>query len=65
MCGAEPWSEGMRDEIENVMGLARVDSYGLSEVIGPGVAQEFASENGTPHGLGGSLPARDHRSRDR
>jgi len=38
--GAEPWTEGMRVEIENRMGLDAVDLYGLSEVIGPGVAQE-------------------------
>lgn len=38
--GAEPWSEGMRREIEAVLGLAAVDYYGLSEVIGPGVAAE-------------------------
>jgi phenylacetate-CoA ligase len=38
--GAEPWTEGMREEIERRMGLDAVDIYGLSEVIGPGVAQE-------------------------
>ena len=38
--GAEPWSEGMRAEIERVMGLDALDIYGLSEVMGPGVAQE-------------------------
>jgi phenylacetate-CoA ligase len=38
--GAEPWTEGMREEIEARMGLTAVDIYGLSEVIGPGVAQE-------------------------
>jgi phenylacetate-CoA ligase len=38
--GAEPWSEGMRDEIENRLGLAALNHYGLSEVIGPGVASE-------------------------
>jgi phenylacetate-CoA ligase len=38
--GAEPWTEGMREEIEHRMGLTAVDIYGLSEVIGPGVAQE-------------------------
>lgn len=41
MCGAEPWSEGMRTEIEKRMGLEAVDLYGLSEVIGPGVGQEY------------------------
>ncbi len=38
--GAEPWTEGMREEIEKRMGLDAIDIYGLSEVIGPGVAQE-------------------------
>jgi phenylacetate-CoA ligase len=38
--GAEPWTEGMREEIERRMGLVAVDIYGLSEVMGPGVAQE-------------------------
>ena len=38
--GAEPWTNSMREEIEARMGLQAVDIYGLSEVIGPGVAQE-------------------------
>ncbi|MPY78462.1 MAG: phenylacetate--CoA ligase [Actinophytocola sp.] len=38
--GAEPWTEEMRREIEERMGIDAVDIYGLSEVIGPGVAQE-------------------------
>jgi len=38
--GAEPWSEQMREEIENQLGLLAIDIYGLSEVIGPGVACE-------------------------
>ena len=38
--GAEPWSEAMRQEIERRVGLAAVDIYGLSEVMGPGVASE-------------------------
>ena len=38
--GAEPWSEAMRHEIEERMGLAALDIYGLSEVMGPGVASE-------------------------
>jgi phenylacetate-CoA ligase len=40
LCGAEPWTEGMREEIERRMGIDALDLYGLSEVIGPGVAQE-------------------------
>ncbi len=38
--GAEPWSEKMRQEIEEKLGMVAVDIYGLSEVIGPGVAME-------------------------
>ncbi|MBV8803729.1 MAG: AMP-binding protein, partial [Sinobacteraceae bacterium] len=38
--GAEPWTEGMRAEIERRMGLQAADIYGLSEVMGPGVASE-------------------------
>jgi phenylacetate-CoA ligase len=38
--GAEPWTEGMRAEIEKRMGLDALDIYGLSEIMGPGVAQE-------------------------
>ncbi|MFI6096455.1 AMP-binding protein [Lentzea sp. NPDC051213] len=40
--GAEPWTEQMRAEIEGRVALDAVDIYGLSEVIGPGVAQESA-----------------------
>ncbi len=38
--GAEPWSEDMRHEIENKLGLTAIDVYGLSEIIGPGVSIE-------------------------
>jgi phenylacetate-CoA ligase len=38
--GAEPWTEAMRAQIEDVMRLDAVDIYGLSEVMGPGVANE-------------------------
>jgi len=38
--GAEPWSEKMREEIEEKLGILAIDIYGLSEVIGPGVATE-------------------------
>jgi phenylacetate-CoA ligase len=38
--GAEPWTEAMREEIETRCGLDAVDIYGLSEVMGPGVANE-------------------------
>jgi phenylacetate-CoA ligase len=40
--GAEPWSEGMRGQIEAVLALTAVDFYGLSEIIGPGVSVECA-----------------------
>ncbi len=38
--GAEPWTEAMRAEIEDRLGIQALDLYGLSEVIGPGVGQE-------------------------
>ncbi len=38
--GAEPWTQAMRSEIETRMGIDAVDIYGLSEVVGPGVASE-------------------------
>lgn len=46
--GAEPWSEGMRREIEDAFDITAVDIYGLSEVMGPGVAQEFADTKDGP-----------------
>jgi phenylacetate-CoA ligase len=42
LLGAEPWTEAMRAEIERRMVLDAVNVYGISEVIGPGVGQEFA-----------------------
>jgi len=44
--GAEPWSEAMRKEIEKVWGMTALDIYGLSEIIGPGVAQECEGKCG-------------------
>ncbi len=38
--GAEPWGEGMRHEIERKLGIDAIDIYGLTEVMGPGVACE-------------------------
>lgn len=38
--GAEPWSNSMRDEIEKRLNILAIDIYGLSEIIGPGVASE-------------------------
>lgn len=46
--GAEPWTKAMRKEIENRIGLSAVDIYGLSEVMGPGVAQECAETKDGP-----------------
>lgn len=42
--GAEPWSEAMRGEIEANLGLDAIDIYGLSEIMGPGVAIECIEE---------------------
>jgi phenylacetate-CoA ligase len=44
--GAEPWSENMRKQIEHAMGITAIDIYGLSEVMGPGVASECVHQNG-------------------
>jgi len=44
--GAEPWSEAMRAEIEARLGLRAVDVYGLSEIMGPGVAVECEAQDG-------------------
>ena len=38
--GAEPWTDGLRREIEDALAIDAVDIYGLSEVMGPGVGQE-------------------------
>jgi phenylacetate-CoA ligase len=47
--GAEPWSNEMRAEIEARAGLDATDIYGLSEVMGPGVAQECVETKDGPH----------------
>ena len=44
--GAEPWSETMRREIESRLGVQAIDNYGLSEVMGPGVAVECPQQDG-------------------
>jgi phenylacetate-CoA ligase len=44
--GAEPWSEGMRKEIQDMLGIVATDNYGLSEVIGPGVSGECLERRG-------------------
>jgi phenylacetate-CoA ligase len=46
--GAEPWTERLREEIEHRMGLDAVDIYGLSEVMGPGVASECVESKDGP-----------------
>ncbi|GAP34739.1 phenylacetate--CoA ligase PaaK [Piscinibacter sakaiensis] len=46
--GAEPWTEAMRREIEAAAGLDAVDIYGLSEVMGPGVANECIESKDGP-----------------
>ncbi len=46
--GAEPWTEGMRAEIERRVGIDAVDIYGLSEVMGPRVACEFVESKDGP-----------------
>ncbi|MEO5698404.1 MAG: phenylacetate--CoA ligase PaaK [Burkholderiaceae bacterium] len=46
--GAEPWTEAMRREIEATAGLDAVDIYGLSEVMGPGVASECVETKDGP-----------------
>lgn len=44
--GAEPWTEGMRSRIEQRAGIKAFDIYGLSEIIGPGVATECSCQSG-------------------
>ena len=46
--GAEPWTEAMRSEIEHKAGIRAVDIYGLSEVMGPGVASECVETQDGP-----------------
>jgi phenylacetate-CoA ligase len=46
MFGAEPWTEGMRRAIESGLGCRAYDSYGLSEIVGPGVSGECEAREG-------------------
>ena len=46
--GAEPWTNSMRETIEGKLELNALDIYGLSEVMGPGVAQECAESKDGP-----------------
>ncbi len=48
--GAEPWSEAMRQELQGVLGVKAIDIYGLSEILGPGVAAECDAEQAGLHG---------------
>lgn len=48
--GAEPWSDAMRRDLENRLGLKAVDVYGLSEIMGPGVACECHEVQSGLHG---------------
>jgi phenylacetate-CoA ligase len=49
MFGAEPWTNEMRREIEARLGIDAIDIYGLSEVVGPGVACECVETKDGPH----------------
>ena len=44
--GGEPWSEGLRHEIEERLNIVATDNYGLSEIVGPGVAGECLCKKG-------------------
>ena len=44
--GAEPWSEGLREQLELRLGITALDNYGLTEVLGPGVSFECEQKNG-------------------
>jgi phenylacetate-CoA ligase len=47
--GAEPWTDAMRAQIEDLLGIRALDIYGLSEIIGPGVACETLHSGGWLH----------------
>jgi phenylacetate-CoA ligase len=48
--GAEPWSEAMRQQLQDTLGLKAIDVYGLSEILGPGVACECDAAQDGLHG---------------
>ncbi|KAA3630492.1 MAG: phenylacetate--CoA ligase [Proteobacteria bacterium] len=48
--GAEPWSEALRAELDRRLGIRAADNYGLSEIMGPGVAAECMEERAGLHG---------------
>lgn len=45
--GAEPWTEAMRQELQEKLGIKAYDIYGLTEIIGPGVGHECVHQDGT------------------
>ena len=47
--GAEPWTDGLRESLERALGLRALDIYGLSEVMGPGVASQCLESDGGAH----------------
>ena len=53
--GAEPWTNAMRNELEDTFDMDALDSYGLSEVIGPGRRGRMRRDQGWPPYLGGSF----------
>lgn len=46
VCGAEPWTDAMRDALEKMLNIKAYDIYGLSEIMGPGVAQDCPFHKG-------------------
>lgn len=46
ICGGEPWTNGLRNQIESLLNVKAYDIYGLSEIIGPGVSMECKCQNG-------------------
>jgi phenylacetate-CoA ligase len=46
LLGAEPWSDGMRKDIEKKLSISAIDIYGLTEIIGPGVSSECECKDG-------------------
>ena len=57
--GAEPWTHAMREELEQRLDIDAVDIYGLSEVMGPGVAQECVQHKRWTHHMGRSFLPRN------
>ncbi len=49
LLGAEPWTEGMREQVDAGLGIRATNIYGLSEIIGPGVSNECVEERDGSH----------------